>query len=77
MTDNDEWMAHSDNIVSATKWIEESIVEEADAHHSRDERTAWAFDKTTAATTGGGRLATGKFRREFRKLLRRFGTQTK
>ena len=69
VTDDDEWMVESNNIVAATKQVELSVEEEAAAHHTRGERTPWALDQTAAATVGGGRLASGKSKREFRKLM--------
>ena len=35
---DEDWIA-SEEVVSATKWIEQSIEEEADVHHSRQNRT--------------------------------------
>ena len=35
---DEDWIA-SEEIVSATQWIEQSIAEEADVHHSRSNRT--------------------------------------
>ena len=68
---DDEWMAWSNDVVEATNHIEQSIEEEAEAHHSRQERTKWELsnEKTDTARSGGGRLLSGKARREHRKLM--------
>jgi hypothetical protein len=69
VTDDDEWMAESNDIVKATDKIEASIDEEAAAHHNRGDRTPWVVDRTTAANVDGGRMVTGKSKRAYRKLM--------
>ena len=41
---DEDWIA-SEEVVSATQWIEQSIAEEADVHHSRPNRTPWSLDR--------------------------------
>ncbi len=67
---DEDWLA-SEEVVSATNWIEQSIEEEADVHHSRQNRTPWSLDRSEPSVTdiGEGRLATRKTRRERRKLM--------